>query len=59
MSAGPFAGYVDGYASCWAFRWTGITRPGTYCVTISVSGFLTCNFVAVVDDFGNLVQVPA
>ena len=51
--------YIDGKARAWSFRWIDACRPGHYVVAVSVTGFFTDNFDAVVDDFGNLVRVPS
>lgn len=49
---------IRGYAEAWAFRWLSAARPGVYVVTVDVPGFHIQNFAAVVDDFGNLVEIP-
>lgn len=50
------AGYSEGTAEAWAFRWMSACRPGCYVVTLKADSFVE-NFNAVVDDFGNLVRV--
>ena len=50
-------GYAEGYASCWAFRWSAGCRVGHYQVTVLIPCFKAEVIDAVVDDFGNLVPV--
>ena len=49
--------YTDGKAEAWAFRWIDYSQRN-YIVTVWLHGFLTKNFNAVIDDFGNLVHAP-
>ena len=50
-------------ARAWAFRWHSAAAPGEYVITVMLSEFAEFDFCenlrAIVDDFGNLVRVPA
>jgi hypothetical protein len=51
-----------GRADAWAYRWSGFAAPGRYAVTMwadHMGQFIGKTWQAVIDDFGNLVVVPA
>jgi hypothetical protein len=56
MEASLYDGYGTGMVKAWWFRWEDFSKPGLWSVTVSFLRFSHTVF-AVVDDFGNLVEV--
>jgi hypothetical protein len=48
---------IDGWSKSWACRWINNWHPAKYAVSIYVPGWISELRAAVVDDFGQLVEV--